>query len=115
MIKKKSYVATFADCAAVALALMSPKPLVWGVVWDTGSQWFDAVIENGKYRARKVKTWIEYEEETGISHAWVVDAPNCTLPDIYITLEAAQSAAQAHHEAAHWANTHIGDLIRGVK
>ena len=91
--------------AAAVMALVGPKKLVW----------------RGKaYRsAFAICTYVakEYVIEQRLNSTdfdlWV--GPNATKAERFGTLEAAQAAAQAHADAAHWSNTPLGDMIGGVK
>ena len=78
------------EIAAAVLDLCGPKPLVWGSTSATCS----SCNEYDIFRERGV--WAVYEMGGRIA--------------VRDTLEAAQSAAQAHADAAHWANTKMGDL-----
>ena len=79
---------SFADQAAAVLELVGPKPLVWmrnGSHWAGGLGW---VVR--KMGSQYVLTKASRFDQN------------------FDTLEAAQAAAQAHADAAHWANTNIG-------
>lgn len=81
----------FAKAAAAVMALVSPKPLVWSEASDTDC----LCLSDSEYT---LKYW-------AIEKVWV--DPYTTMRR-HPTLEAAKSAAQAHADAAHWANTVIG-------
>ena len=79
---------SFADQAAAVLELVGPRPLKWmnnGNHWAGGLGWVVRKM-GGQYVLTKASRFDQY----------------------FPTLEAAQSAAQAHADAAHWANTKIG-------
>ena len=76
------------DAAAAVLELVGPKPLHWmnnGNHWAGGLGWVVRKM-GGQYVLTKASRFDQY----------------------FPTLEAAQAAAQAHADAAHWANTKIG-------
>jgi hypothetical protein len=84
--------------AAAVLALVGPKPLVWS--WR----------EN-------IKAWVTplpsdftiYEQ----GDAFYLCPPSAKR-EPHPTIEAAQAAAQAHADAAHWSDTGLGDLINAT-
>jgi len=82
------------EAAAAVLDLCGPKPLAWV---ETGTNRYSAknfdakVITDGNNWATCPEDWPPFG---GYPHP---------------TLEAAQAAAQAHADAAHWANTPLGD------
>ena len=88
--------------AAAVLELVGPRELVW--VWDVNMCAY-SVVHSGKY-------YVQWDDEAGAWYASlelgddenpiIIDPGD--LPDI----SSAQSAAQAHADAAHWANTKIG-------
>ena len=86
--------------AAAVLDLCEPEPLVWEhyeesdtypEAWTSDTpRGFITILKDGDSKYRIIWEWvIECDTE-------------------YPTLEAAQAAAQAHADAAHWANTKIG-------
>ncbi len=93
---------SFEDQAAAVLELVGPRELVW--VWDVNMCAY-SVVHSGKY-------YVQWDDEAGAWYASlelgddenpiIIDPGD--LPDI----SSAQSAAQAHADAAHWANTKIG-------
>jgi hypothetical protein len=79
------------DAAAAILDLCGPKTLKWqrnGSHWACGR---DGIVIRG-IASRFHLTRRNFFDQT------------------FDTLEAAQAAAQAHADAAHWANTPMGDL-----
>jgi len=79
------------EIAAAVLDLCGPKPLIWqrnGDHWACGR---DGLV------IRK------------IASRFTLTRRNAFGQD-FETLEAAQAAAQAHADAAHWANTRMGDV-----
>ena len=78
----------FLNQAAAVLELVGPRPLKWmnnGNHWAGGLGWVVRKM-GGQYVLTKASRFDQY----------------------FPTLEAAQAAAQAHADAAHWANTQIG-------
>ena len=78
------------DAAAAVLELVGPKPLHWmnnGNHWAGGLGWVVRKM-GGQYVLTKASRFDQY----------------------FPTLEAAQAAAQAHADAAHWANCPLGKL-----
>ena len=78
----------FLNQAAAVVEMVGPKPLHWmnnGNHWAGGLGWVVRKM-GGQYVLTKASRFDQY----------------------FDTLEAAQSAAQAHADAAHWANTKIG-------
>jgi hypothetical protein len=89
--------------AAAVLDLCGPKPLVWDYVSNT--QTWQAKSGLGEYSVGFDDGW--WGELIGnIQWEW---EPDCD-PRTYYGPDAAQAAAQAHYEAAHWAQTPMGDL-----
>ncbi len=90
------------EIAAAVLELVGPKPLVWDV-FECGrgakaTAWRKAnylITRWSDGRFELVESYPGYQGDN-IAGAF--------MP----TLEAAQAAAQAHADAAHWANTKIG-------
>ena len=82
----------FLNQAAAVLELVGPKPLVWSMPDKNG--WRRA----GEYHLGPCNT-AERQWGYGLVLSKISWHP---------TLEAAQAAAQAHADAAHWANTQIG-------
>ena len=77
--------------AAAVLELVGPKPLHWmnnGNHWAGGLGWVVRKI-GGLYVLTKASCFDQY----------------------FDTLTSAQAAAQAHADAAHWANTKIGGSL----
>jgi len=90
---------TFRDYAKAAaeavLDLCGPKPLTWevtGVDRYSTKNYDVKVVTDGNGWATCPENW----------------PPFGGYP--YPTLEAAQSAAQTHYDAAHWAGTKLGDM-----
>ncbi len=93
--------------AAAVLALVGPKPLVWLVLGDGNprdiySSLSIAASPYGPY-------FIGHSPKSGDQYCW--SGPCNSGGRWFPTLAAAQAAAQAHADAAHWANTKLGDLI----
>jgi hypothetical protein len=87
--------------AAAVLDLVGPRPLVWDYVSNTIT--WQAKSGLGEYSVGFDDGW--WGELIGnIQWEW---EPDCD-PRTYYGPDAAQAAAQAHHEAAHWANTKMG-------
>lgn len=83
--------------AAAVLELVGPEPLMWG---QRGPQYWAAETVAGMCYI------LEYP---GNAMPFKLDARDYSSHmSRHPTLEAAQSAAQAHADAAHWANTRIG-------
>ena len=96
--------------AAAVLELVGPRPLVWGMVHHRGTDFIEARSSiTGTYSLRCT--------ERGYTIIWLNERPLHPVVHgahfSYGTLEAAQAAAQAHADAAHWANTALGDMIGG--
>lgn len=95
---------SFEDQAAAVLELIRPKPLVWDV-FECGrgakaTAWRKAnylITRWSDGRFELVESYPGYQGDN-IAGAF--------MP----TLEAAQAAAQAHADAAHWANCPLGKL-----
>jgi hypothetical protein len=88
--------------ATAVLYLCGPKPLEWDYVSNT--QTWQAKSGLGEYSVGFDDGW--WGELIGnIQWEW---EPDCD-PRTYYGPDAAQSAAQAHADAAHWANTPMGD------
>jgi hypothetical protein len=85
--------------AAVVLDLCGPKPLEW----IGGS----AITANGTWYLFFRTAFDNVGEEFRSQYTLTMSND---FSRKFATLEAAQAAAQAHHEAAHWANTKMGDL-----
>ena len=98
---------SFADQAAAVLELVGPEPLEWDGVAD--DCFVTCVMDNFSYDLIVSDTL-----ERPCDHVWSAYYCRNGHRDIPITrgkastLEAAQAAAQAHADAAHWANTNIG-------
>jgi hypothetical protein len=83
------------ECAAAVLDLCGPKRLVWqrnGKHWACGR---DGLVIRMQSAKRFVLTRRNAFDQS------------------FDTIESAQAAAQAHADAAHWANTLIADMIEG--
>lgn len=87
---------TISDGVAAVMALVGPNPLVW----DEASDMLCPCLSDSDYT---LKYWT-------VENVWV---DRYTTMRRHPTLEAAQAAAQAHANAAHWANTPLADLIGG--
>jgi len=81
------------EIAKAVLDLCGPKPLVWEA---EENHWY-ALCPTGSYHIYSAN---------GLFHAHEGDRFSERLE--FPTLEAAQSAAQSHADAAHWANTKMG-------
>ena len=77
--------------AAAVLELVGPRELVWVQVDNVLPR---VVYKSGPYNAWPDGTW----RKIGVTGGAAINP----------TLESAQAAAQAHADAAHWANTQIG-------
>jgi len=86
------------EIAAAVLDLCGPKPLVWA---ETSPGFYRADILRGCY-----KVYGKDGDWRAVLMAYCVGY-NVTRGEK--TPEAAQAAAQAHADAAHWANTRMGD------
>ena len=85
------------DIATAVLDLCGPKKLVWRHPSSANfrkGECFHARCATHHHAVHKKQD------------AWWYNVDGKTYP----TLEAAQAAAQAHADAAHWANTPMGDL-----
>ena len=96
----------FVRYAAAVLKLVGPKPLVWtggDVYAEADAVYGQYLIESG-FRPDKTRwfAWIHRTHDDGSS-------PYFNGKDA-ADMFAAQAAAQAHADAAHWGNTPIGDL-----
>ena len=85
---------SFEDQAAAVLELVGPKPLVWSMPDKNG--WRRA----GEYHLGPCNT-AERQWGFGLVLSKISWHP---------TIESAQAAAQAHADAAHWANCPLGKL-----
>ena len=91
--------------AAAVLELVGPKPLLWASIPITKEHeglaglWLCSWGPLGQYQVHMF--------DTDPSHV-MLNGPDIVPTGIHGTLEAAQAAAQAHADAAHWANTNIG-------
>ena len=92
---------SFEDQAAAVLELVGPRPLVWGYVSDTHT--LQAQSPYGEYSVGFDDGW--WGQLIG-NMPWEWE-PDCD-PRTYDGPDEAQAAAQAHADAAHWANTQIG-------
>jgi hypothetical protein len=90
--------ADYARAAAEAvLKLIGPKPLLW--IKHPTRESYRSDTHLGCYRVRLV----------GATVTWDFDAAYKMFSRVAENIEAAQTAAQAHADAAHWANTRIGE------
>jgi len=92
---------TAPQAATAVLDLVGPKKLVWHKSDMSG--W------NGDYHTLPTAYTVRCADENGWKWA-------CLGRGAYgweTSPEAAQAAAQAHADAAHWGNTALGDLIGG--
>ena len=108
---RKHYPDLLVECAdalaAAVLELVGPRPLVWGMVHHRGTDFIEARSSiTGTYSLRCT--------ERGYTIIWLNERPLHPVVHgahfSYGTLEAAQADAQAHADAAHWANTKIGGV-----
>ena len=93
------------DAAAAVLELVGPRELVWASIPITKEHeglaglWLCSWGPLGQYQVHMF--------DTDPSHV-MLNGPDIVPTGIHGTIEAAQAAAQAHADAAHWANTKIG-------
>ena len=93
------------DAAAAVLELVGPRELVWASIPITKEHeglaglWLCSWGPLGQYQVHMF--------DTDPSHV-MLNGPDIVPTGIHGTIEAAKSAAQAHADAAHWANTKIG-------
>ena len=91
--------------AAAVLELVGPKPLVWLWEHDHCAQ---AAVSHGKY-------FVQWDDELCAWYASLElgddENPIIIDPGDVRCIPSAQAAAQAHADAAHWANTQIGKLV----
>ena len=98
---------SFADQAAAVLELVGPKPLVWASIPITKEHeglaglWLCSWGPLGQYQVHMF--------DTDPSHV-MLNGPDIVPTGIHGTIESAQAAAQAHADAAHWANCPLGKL-----
>ena len=87
--------------AAAVLDLCGPKPLVW--------------LRGSAMGAIARYTVAQSDFDDGYGEIWYILIDNKTAGKLgqFSTEESAQAAAQSHADAAHWANTGMGDLIGG--
>ena len=96
---------SFEDQAAAVLELVGPRELVWASIPITKEHeglaglWLCSWGPLGQYQVHMF--------DTDPSHV-MLNGPDIVPTGIHGTIEAAKSAAQAHADAAHWANTKIG-------
>jgi len=83
------------EIAAAVLDLCGPKPLVWFLNPDIGEGGYLSQERNGVVYHVMDDGWSIHRRG-----GWQ-DASS---------IQAAQAAAQAHADAAHWANTRMGDV-----
>jgi len=88
----------FLKYAAAVLDICGPKPLVWE---NSGTVWF-AIFGPGSDAA--------YRHINGGVVMTIRSPGRRPKQTIYPNAEAAQSAVQAHADAAHWAGTKLGDV-----
>ena len=86
--------------AAAVLDLVGPKPLVW-----QSNIYGDATAYVAHHNGKKYVYGVDFEGE------FYAQTPDGETD--HPTIEAAQSAAQAYADAAHWANTALGAMIGG--
>ena len=91
---------SFADQAAAVLELVGPRKLVWAKIhWEN-------------YTSRPYLINIMHWPDTPTDHKLYIEKDDGdNFLGNFPTLEAAQAAAQAHADAAHWANTPLGKLV----
>ena len=93
--------------AAAVLELVKPKRLVWESLSGSGQFYRANAPLFGSVRVENYGR--------GFNVLWSVPGYCDTLvPGSFASAEAAQAAAQAHADAAHWANTALGELVGGV-
>jgi len=88
---------SFEDQAAAVLELVGPRKLVWAKIhWEN-------------YTSRPYLINIMHWPDTPTDHKLYIEKDDGdNFLGNFPTIEAAQAAAQAHADAAHWANTKIG-------
>lgn len=91
------------EAAAAVLELVEPRELEWESPCEANNQCHIARTARGDY----------YVDVDGGRHqAWMENLTEASRFDQYFdTIEAAQAAAQAHADAAHWSNTPLGKLV----
>ena len=101
---------SFADQAAAVLELVGPRKLEWKTLGDgKGRYRLDSSISVARHAYGLY--FISLPCNSGSDYYW--SGPAHSGGKYYPTLEAAQADAQAHADAAHWANTPLGDMIGG--
>jgi hypothetical protein len=80
------------------LALVGPRELKWSECWTHYGRVFDAIGPGTVYRIIP----------SDVKGFWLTETD-----ESFDQLGAAQSAAQAHADAAHWSNTALGYMIGG--
>ena len=83
--------------AAAVLELVKPKRLVWVAEDD------DYVRAESPFGSYGINVWKSAEK--GFVSRIEMDGEN------YLSIFAAQAVAQSHADAAHWANTKLGDMM----
>ena len=89
---------SFADQAAAVLELVGPRKLEWKPSTFSHMAWICQGTTTNQYRIALDDIANEYSALIDGCLNW------------HPTLEAAQAAAQAHADAAHWANCPLGKL-----
>lgn len=89
---------SFEGQAAAVLELVGPKPLVW--------HYGSAVSSNG---TRYLVARTDFDDGCGEFWYIYIDGKPAGKMGQHNSEEAAQAAAQSHADAAHWANTKMGD------
>ena len=93
------------DAAAAVLELVGPRELEWASIPITKEHeglaglWLCSWGPLGQYQVHMFDTDPSYV---------MLNGPDIVPTGIHGTIEAAQAAAQAHADAAHWNNTKIG-------
>ena len=96
--------------AAAVLELVGPRKLEWKTLGDgKGRYRLDSSISVARHAYGLY--FVSLHCNSGSDYYW--SGPAYSGSKYYPTLEAAQSAAQAHADAAHWANTALGAMIGG--
>ena len=94
----------FLNQAAAVLELVGPKQLEWEMLSESGQFYRANAPLFGSVRVENYGG--------GFNVLWSVPGYCDTLvPGRFVSAELAQAAAQAHADAAHWANTPLGELV----
>ena len=94
--------------AAAVVDLCGPDPLVWKTLGDgKGRYRLDSSISAARHAYGVY--FVSLPCNSGSDYYW--SGPAYSGSKYYPTLEAAQAAAQAHADAAHWGNTKLGDML----